>query len=104
MSTLINRLLNLISSKPLIKFDSYEAIAELAKEQNKLLVTISDNVYDLTNYRHHPGGYKVLELCKSKDATEAFTKYHWPKGDSRKIMKKYHIGVLELKPALEEAC
>ena len=99
MPSLLDQLIGFCFSKPLTKFESYEAIAEHAKEQNKILVTIKDNVYDLTSYKHHPGGYKVLELCKGKDATDVFEKYHWPKGDSRKIMKKYQIGVLELKVA-----
>jgi cytochrome b involved in lipid metabolism len=96
MPSLLDKLLSLVLSKPLTRFTSYEEIAELAKEQNKILVTINDKVYDLTSYKHHPGGYKVLELCNSKDATEVFKKYHWPQGDSHKIMKKFQIGVLEL--------
>ena len=101
MPSLFDKLFGSLLSKPMAKFTSYEEIAALAKEQNKILITINDKVYDVTAYKHHPGGYKVLELCKAKDATDVFNKYHWPEGDSRKIMKKYQIGVLELKLSTE---
>ena len=87
----------IMSKKELITFYSYESIEKVAKEENKILVTIHDKVYDLTNYKSHPGGFKVIQLCKAKDASEAFEKYHYPLGDARKQMKKYQIGVLELR-------
>ena len=102
MSFIFNSVASLFSSKhPQKVFLDYESIAELGKQKNRILMTIDDNVYDLTEYRDHPGGYKVLELCKGKDASEVFKKYHWPEGDSRKIMKKYKIGKLDLVRGLE---
>lgn len=80
-----------------IVFEDYESIAKLGAKEQRVFVTIHDNVYDLTDYNKHPGGFKVLELCKGKDATEVFEKYHWPQGTSRKEMKKFKIGVLNLK-------
>mgnify|MGYP000983889659 FL=1 len=97
MSTILSSIANLLApkKKPII-FEDYESIAELGKKTNRILITIEDNVYDVTDFKDHPGGYKVLELCRGKDATDVFKKYHWPEGKSRKLMKKYKIGELDL--------
>ena len=78
---MLRSIIGLFSSKPpLTVFEDYESIMELGKQKNRILVTIDDDVYDLTDYKDHPGGSKVLELCKWKDASEIFKKYHWPEG------------------------
>ena len=97
MPSLLKRLFDKIMPKSLITFYNYESIATMAKDENKILVTINDKVYDLTNYKSHPGGFKIIQLCQSKDATEIFEKYHYPKGESRSIMKQYQIGILDLR-------
>ena len=103
MSSFFGKLGSIFSKKKdLTVFEDYETIAELGKTTNRILVTIDDCVYDLTEYKDHPGGYKVLELCKSKDASDVFKKYHWPEGDARKIMKKYQIGTLDLVKGLNK--
>jgi cytochrome b involved in lipid metabolism len=100
---MLSSIMSLFSSKPpLTVFEDYESIVELGKKKNRVFVTINDEVYDLTDYKNHPGGCKVLELCKGKDATEVFKKYHWPEGDSRTLMKKYKIGRLDLSLGLSK--
>lgn len=86
-----------------IVFEDYESIVQLGAKEQRIFITIHDTVYDLTDYTNHPGGFKVLELCKGKDATEVFEKYHWPEGSSRKQMKKFKIGVLRLKSSKSQA-
>ena len=86
----------LIPEPKRIVFTTYESIIKLGNQEKRILVVIDDTVYDLTDFNDHPGGYKVLELCKGKDASDIFRKYHWPEGNSRKMMKDYKIGELHL--------
>lgn len=52
----------------------------IMEETNKfttdLILNIDDNQYNLTEWQYqHPGGYKILQKFKEKDATDAFNKF-----------------------------
>ena len=97
MVSLIVKLFDMVfSNKNLITFTNYEEIEKLAEREERILLTIHDKVYDLTTYTTHPGGFKIIKASKAKDVSKAFDKFHWPEGESRKLMKKFQIGVLAL--------
>ncbi|KAH3902773.1 cytochrome b5-like heme/steroid binding domain-containing protein SCDLUD_000362 [Saccharomycodes ludwigii] len=55
---------------PRIIYD--KEIQENVKKFNKCWVIIHGNVYDLTNYKTHPGGSSILWKYKGKDCTKKF--------------------------------
>lgn len=40
--------------------------------QNKIYIRIDNTWFDLSNYKNHPGGIKILRKYHLKDATEEF--------------------------------
>ncbi|XP_076255640.1 cytochrome b5 isoform X1 [Rhynchophorus ferrugineus] len=67
------------------------------KEQNKqdkVLVLINNDVYDVTSFlNEHPGGEEVLLEQAGKDATEAFEDVGHS-SDAREKMKSFQVGTL----------
>ncbi|KAF7268158.1 hypothetical protein GWI33_018621 [Rhynchophorus ferrugineus] len=67
------------------------------KEQNKqdkVLVLINNDVYDVTSFlNEHPGGEEVLLEQAGKDATEAFEDVGHS-SDAREKMKSFKVGTL----------
>ena len=61
---------------------------------NKCIVVINNNVYNITEYlRKHPGGEDILLNLNGKDATDEFNDI----GHSRsaiKLLEKYKIGTI----------
>ena len=54
-------------------------ILELTMEQiiDNNYIVINNKIYDLTSFeKNHPGGEKVLQYYRGKNATEKFNKIH----------------------------
>ena len=67
-------------------------MAEILKlrQQNKLWMIISGKVYDVSEFKDHPGGFSILEELKGKNATVKFTEAGHPDYVNG-MMEKYYV-------------
>ena len=74
-------------------YKNLDEIAFEATKNNRIYIIYKTNVYDITKYvKIHPGGEKIINDYNSKNVDKIFDKYHWPRGNARKIMRRYKIG------------
>ena len=69
-----------------MKYISNQKIEKLISE-NKIILYIGNHVYDVTNFKDHPGGYNILQNRNNKDISNDF-KFH----RNKKLFEKYLIG------------
>eukprot|EP01059_Diplonema_ambulator_P000033 TRINITY_DN10022_c0_g1_i1.p1 TRINITY_DN10022_c0_g1~~TRINITY_DN10022_c0_g1_i1.p1 ORF type:complete len:193 (+),score=33.42 TRINITY_DN10022_c0_g1_i1:48-626(+) len=67
-------------------------VAKLCSGNDRLVMVIREMVYDLTEFKNHPGGMPVLRRVRGKDATKAFNAHH--RWINLEEAEKYVIGRL----------
>jgi cytochrome b involved in lipid metabolism len=43
---------------------------------NRIIISIDDYLFDVTDYKNHPGGYKIFVKNNGKDVTQLFNDSH----------------------------
>ncbi len=83
------------SSKKIITFDEIKK----HNQANDCWIIIENKVYDVTNYRNHPGGRTAIENYCGQDATNAFQtkgmKNQPHSQRAERLLENFYIGELD---------
>ena len=69
-----------------MKYISNKEIDKLISEQ-RIILYIGNYIYDVTDFKDHPGGYDILKKRINQDIPKDF-KFH----KNKKLFRKYLIG------------
>ncbi|TPP60974.1 Cytochrome-b5 reductase [Fasciola gigantica] len=75
---------------------SWEEIEKHSSVADRWIV-LEKKVYDVTKWQNrHPGGRKIIGHYATQDATEAFLAFHKDIETTKKFLKPYYIGDVDL--------